>query len=207
MVHEHEKVDLVDVRLRRGLADHLEEHVPASEPEPAGAADDGALDGAREPEHGALQRERAPGVIAGGEHERHGGQVPRAHLQARAEKNGLVPAEERGRAVRPRAQLVVHHPDAPERRVGAERGLQHGGRRGVRARVRLVHVEVDVREAVAVVCDGGGGRRHQRQEGEEEEGERQLGRGHGEGALFWVQDSMQEDHHGLHSTRHMPAAS
>jgi len=185
MVHEHEEVDLVDVRLRRGLADHLEEHVPAGEPKPAGAADDGALDGAREPEHGALHRERAPGVLAGGEHERDGGQVPRARLQARAEEDGLVPAEERGRAVRPGAQLVVHHPDAPERRVGAERGLQHGGRRGVRAGVRLVHVEVDVREAVAVVSGGGGGgRRRQGQEGEEEE--RQRRRGH--------QDSRQEGH-------------
>lgn len=177
MVHEHEEIDLVDVGLRRGLADHLEEHVPAGEPELAGAADDGALDGAGEPEHGALHGQRAPSVLAGGEHERDGRQVPRAELQARAEEDGLVPADELGGAVRADADLVVHHADAPERGVGAERGLQHRGGRRVRARVRLVHVEVDVREAVVAgvagdVDDGDGG-----QEGEEE-GKLKLGWGH-----------------------------
>lgn len=174
MVHEHEEVDLVDVGLRRGLADHLEEHVPAGEPELASAADDGALDGAGEPEHGALHGERAPGVLAGGEHERDGGQVPRAELQARTEEDGLVPADERGGAVRAEADLVIHHADAPERGVGAQRGLQHRGRRRVRARVRLVHVEVDVGEAAAAVVVAGGvaadGGEGGGQEGEEEEG-------------------------------------
>jgi hypothetical protein len=175
-VHEHEQVDLVDVRLRRRLAYHLEKHVPARQPELASAADHGALDGASEPEQGPLHGQGAPLVLAGGEDQRDGRQVAGAQLHARAEEDALVPADELRRPVRAHAYLVVHHAHAPERRVGAQRGLQHGGGRGVRPGVRLVHVKVDVREAVVGGGESGDGR-HQ----EEDEGE--VGKRHRDGCL------------------------
>lgn len=147
-MHEHEEVDIAGERLRRGLADNLEEHVATREPELPCTSHHGALDGAREPKHGALHGERAPGVLAGGEDERDARQVARANLQTRADDDALVPPDERRRAVRAHAQLVIHHADAPERRVGAQRGLHHGGHRGVRAIELLVHVDEDVRQAV-----------------------------------------------------------
>ena len=93
-MHDHEQIDLKDDRLRRWVAQDLGERVSARQPELARAAHHGALDGPLEPEHGALHGQRSAAVLAGGEHERDGRQVPRAHLQARADDDGLVPAEE-----------------------------------------------------------------------------------------------------------------
>jgi hypothetical protein len=117
-----------------------------------------------------LHGQRAPAVLAGGEHQRDGRQVALAQLHARAEEDALVPPHELRRPVRADAYLVVHHAHAPERRVGTQRGLQHGGGRGVRPRVRLVHVQVDVRQAVVAFADVGGSEDGDgRRQGKEEE--------------------------------------
>lgn len=163
VVYEHEEVDLIDNRLRRRLTNHLKQHIPTREPKLTGTTNNRTLNSSSEPEHGSLHRQRAPGVLAGGEHERDGRQVPGAELEARAQDDALVPADELGRVVRAEPDLVVHHSDAPERRVGAQWGLENGRGRGVRACEFLVHVEVDVGETVVAVSgagdmDGGEGR-------------------------------------------------
>ena len=163
-VHEDEEVDLGDGRLRRGLADELEEVVPSRQPQLAGAAHDAALRRAGEAEEGALQRQRAPVELAGGERDGGRRQVPR-RAPPRADDESLVPPHQRRRRpVLAGAELVVEHGHLPERRV--ERRRHDAALGGVRPRERLVHVQVDVLQLPAAAAGRNTGRRRGDQEHE-----------------------------------------
>jgi hypothetical protein len=159
---EDDEVKLEDGGLRRGAGD-LEQREPARHPEAAGAAHDGALEGAVGGEAvPALQGQRAAAVLAGGEHERDGREVAAAAAavvrEVRAGEQALVPPHLLGGRAGPGAQHVVDHAHLAERRVAAAQGRRHGPHRRVAAGEPLVHVHPDARALLSSAAAAGAGR-------------------------------------------------
>lgn len=185
-MQEHEEVGLEDDgHRRRRSRRRRHDAVPARHPERAGAAHQGALDGAGEPQHGAHHGQRAPGVLAGGEHEADRRLERRRRRRPRQRRPGddaLETADQRGaRPVRAVAELVVEHGDAAERLVRAQRRQDHGQRRRVRAGEPLVHVHADAGELVAAAGGGDVFARRRRGGQEDEQQQRRQRRGGGGG--------------------------